>query len=110
MNRSLNAVCDSLIKARERLGDVLSLVRHEREDTILDYYKGMEIYVRASRFGANAWTCSIRIGNPPHRTLQNLAATVRATEDGVSLQAALGLAFTEAMSLCDLLIERKRLR
>ncbi len=108
MNRSLHAVCDSVKKAWQPVGQAFGMVSHQREDTIVDHYKGMQIHIRARRFGANAWTCSIVICDAPHRALQSLRATVRATEEGVSLQSALGSAFTEAMSLCDLLLERKR--
>lgn len=108
VNRSFHAVCESVRKALQPVGGVLGLIRDEPENTIVDDYKGMQIHVQAQRFGANAWSCSIRICNAPHRALQNLHATVRTTEAGVSLQTALGSAFTEAMSLCDLLVERKR--
>lgn len=108
MNRSLHAVCDSVRKAWQPVGDALHLARLVRRDTIVDHYKGMRIHIRARRFGNDAWTCSIRIGNAPHRALRSLRATVRSTEAGISLNAALAFAFTEAMSLCDLLLERGR--
>ncbi|MBC7513444.1 MAG: hypothetical protein H7234_03290 [Herminiimonas sp.] len=108
MNRSLSVVCESVRRALQPAGSVFSLTRLEQENTIVDQYKGMQIHVQAQRVDANGWSCSIRICNAPHRALQSLHATVRATEAGVSLQAALGHAFTEAMSLCDLLLERKR--
>ena len=108
MNSTLHAVCDKVRKAFEPVGEALSLIRYEPETMIVDQYKGMQIRIQARRFGANAWSCTIRICNAPHRALQSLQATVKATEAGVSLQSALGSAFTEAMSLCDLLLERKR--
>ena len=108
MNSELDAVRDKLKKAFQPVMEVFSLIRPEPETMIVDQYKGMQIRIQARRFGVNAWSCTIRICNAPHRALQSLQATVKATEAGVSLQAALGSAFTEAMSLCDLLLERKR--
>ena len=109
MNRPLSAVCESVRKALQPVGEVLSPIQHEHENTIVDHYKGMQIHVHARRFNANCWSCSIRICDAPHRALQTLHATLRATDAGVSLETALGTAFAEAMSLCDLLLERKRL-
>lgn len=82
-------------------------LRH-RDDTIVDRYKGMEIRVRARRFGHDAWTCTIRICGAPHRVLQSVGATLRTTDAGITRQAALALAFLEAMTLCDLILERKK--
>ena len=81
-----------------------------QEDAIVEHYKGMEIRVRARRFGHNAWTCTIRIYNAPQRALQMVGATLRVTEDGISRQSALTGAFLEAMSLCDLMLERMKLQ
>jgi hypothetical protein len=78
-----------------------------RDDTIVDQYKGMEIRVRARRFGQDAWTCTIRICGAPHRALQSVGATLRA-DAGTSRQAALAFGFLEAMTLCDLILERKK--
>ena len=108
MNPALHAVCETVRQALQPVGEALSLIRPEPESTIVDQYKGMQIRIQARRIGVNAWSCSIRICNAPHRAFQSLQATVRATDAGVSLQAALGAAFTEAMSLCDLLLERTR--
>lgn len=84
------------------------MMKAETDDTIVDQYKGMEIRVRARRFGSNAWTCSIRICNAPQRVLHSIGATMQATDEGVSRQSALAMAFIEAMTLCDLLLERRR--
>ncbi len=85
---------------------------HERDDTIVDQYKGMQIRVRARRFGQDAWTCTIRICGAPHRALQSVGATLRTTDAGTdarsSKQAALAFGFLEAMTLCDLILERKK--
>lgn len=78
----------------------------DHSDTIVDQYKGMEICVRARRFGTHAWRCSIEIGNARHQALHSVAATLHATEEGVTEQAALLGAFIEAMALCDLLVEK----
>lgn len=79
----------------------------DRDDTIVDQYKGMEIRVRARRFGHDAWTCTIRIAGAPHRVLQSIGATLRTTA-GTSRQAALAIAFLEAMTLCDFILERRK--
>ena len=80
----------------------------DQPDTIVDQYKGMEIRIRARRFGLHAWRCNIRICGAKHQALQSLAATLRESDDGVSKQAAMLGAFLEAMSLCDLLLEKRR--
>ena len=85
---------------------VRDALRH-RDDVIVDRYKGMEIRVRARRFGQDAWTCTIRICGAPHRALQSVGATLRATDAGTTRQAALAFGFLEAMTLCDLILERK---
>ena len=99
---------DLLHKAWRPLGDAWSIVTGGQEETIVDYYKGMEIRVHARRFGLRAWRCSIRIGNAPHQALHSIVATLQTTEDGVSRQAALLGGFMEAMALCDLLVEKRR--
>ncbi len=87
--------------------DAWNIMTAEQEGTIIDQYKGMEIRVRARRLGRGAWTCTIRICNAPHRALKTIGATLKVTDDGVSQQTALADGFTEAMSLCDLLLEKK---
>ncbi len=82
--------------------------RRLRDDTLVDRYKGMEIRVRARRFGIDAWTCTIRICGAPQRALQSVGATLRTAEVGSTRQAALAFGFVEAMTLCDLILERKK--
>lgn len=89
------------------LGKLWKSLRIDHQHTIVDQYKGMEIHIYARRFGHGAWKCSIRIYNAPHRALQTVAATLRITDNGVTRQSAMTLAFMEAMSLCDLILENK---
>ncbi len=79
----------------------------DQPESIVDHYKGMEIRVRIRRFGLHAWRCSVRIGDARDQVLDSLAATLHATEEGVSKHTALTNAFIEAMALCDLLLEKR---
>ena len=108
MNDVLQTVCNSVKKACEPLGEAWYIMTADQPDSIVDYYKGVEIRIRARRFGQHAWRCSIRIGNARHQTLQSIVATLRSTDEGVSKQAALTGAFMEAMTLCDLLLDKCR--
>lgn len=110
MHDIFQTIRDSVHKACEPLGDAWNIVTGEQDETIVDQYKGMEIRVQAQRFGVRAWRCSIRIGTAPHQALQSVVATLQATEDGVTRQAALLGGFVEALALCDLLVEKRRAR
>ena len=103
----LQIVCAACKKAFVPVGAALGFMMADPSGAILDHYKGMEIRVRVRRFGMHAWRCTIRIGDARHQALQSLDATLRATEEGVSRQAALAGAFIEAMALCDLLLEKR---
>ncbi len=87
--------------------DAWNILAQPRDATIVDQYKGMEIRVRARHLGRGAWTCTIHICNAPHRALKTIGATLKVTDNGASRQAALANGFTEAMSLCDLILEKK---
>lgn len=110
MNKVLCIVDDALKKTYTVLSAAWSTLTSDQLETIVDQYKGMEIRIRARRFGLHAWRCSIRIGNAPHQALQSIVATLYATDDGISRQVALTGAFIEAMALCDLLLERRALQ
>ena len=108
MNDVLQFVCSSVKKACEPFGAAWGNMTADQSDTIVDQYKGMEIRVQARRCGSDAWRCDIRIDNARDASLHSIAATLHATEDGVSKQAALMGAFIDAMALCDLVLEKRR--
>ena len=110
INEVLQTVCDAVKRASEPVSTLWDVMIADQPDTIVDLYKGMEICVQARRFGMHAWRCSIKIGNARHLALHSVTATLHATEEGVTKQAALLGAFIEAMALCDLLVEKPRPR
>ena len=106
----IQRVFDLFRKARQLVLETREKMTADPENTIVDHYKGMKIRIHVRRFQDDAWRCTIRIYNAPHRVLQTVSATLRATDHGVSRQSAMAHAFLEALSLCDLILDKKKVQ
>ncbi len=77
----------------------------DQDNLIVDRYKGMEIVIRAQLGECNTWRYYIQICAVSRSTRKRLLSTVRSTTGRLPRSAAMARAFTEALQLCDSVLE-----